>query len=96
MPKGLIVKVITTPLAGEPRVSVTIAVTTEVLLPSAGMVLGLAVTEIEPTPMKVMGVEVSPGFLYRGLFAVCSLINLALVVLKDQGVDLTIGPHAGL
>lgn len=56
MPKGLMVKVTTTPLTGEPKVSVTLAVTTEVLLPLANRVLGLAVTEIEPTPIKVTGV----------------------------------------
>ena len=56
VPKGLIVKVTTTPLTGEPKVSVTIAVTREVLLPLAGRVLGLAVSEIEPTPVKVTGV----------------------------------------
>ncbi len=50
---GLMVKVTTTPLAGEPRVSVTIAVTREVLLPSAGRVSGSAVTEIEPMPVMV-------------------------------------------
>ena len=53
---GLMVKVTTTPLAGEPRVSVTIAVTVEVLLPLAGRVSGSAVTEIELTPVKATGV----------------------------------------
>lgn len=46
--------------------------------------------------MEVMGVEVSPGRLYRGLFAVCSLINLSLVLLKQQGFDLSFGSSAGL
>jgi hypothetical protein len=50
---GLMVKVTTTPLAGKPRVSVTIAVTVEVLLPSAGRVSGSAATEIELTSVKV-------------------------------------------
>ena len=64
------VKVTTTPLAGEPRVSVTTTVTTEVSLPLASRVSGLAATEIEPMPLKVTVVVVTNEFAVAVIVAV--------------------------
>lgn len=97
-------KVTTTPLAG-PVQSVTTAVTTEVLLPSAHRVLGMAVIDMEvgmtagPKVTKSLNPDLRLDLatantrVVHDALAVSVLVVTPLVVVTETGVTI---PHAGI